>query len=203
MDWKDLAGTLAKTGAPIIGTALGGPLGGTIGGVVGNIIASSLGVEATPEAVNSAITTGDPTVVNAALARAEAEVTAKWQAIIAIAQAHAEVDKINAEQINETIRAEIGTISWWHWRSLIGYLVLGYGAVLLAVLIKAAFFSGGVSSIIKDLVELLNSQTTFILGLFGLLGYVAQDTSKLKSIAVTGEQPKSAVAEIVKAVKKK
>lgn len=203
MDWKSLGGTLAKTGFPIIGAALGGPLGGTIGGVVGGIIASALGVEDTPEAINTAITTGDPATVNAALARAEAEVTAKWQTILGIAQAHAEVDKVNAEQINETIRSEIGSISWWHWRSLIGYLVLGYGGVLLSVLVKAAFFAGGNSSIIKDLVELLNSQTTFILGLFGLLGYVAQDTSKLKSIAVTGEQPKSAVAEIVKSVVKK
>ena len=32
MDWKDLAGTLVKAGAPIIGTAIGGPIGGTIGG---------------------------------------------------------------------------------------------------------------------------------------------------------------------------
>lgn len=203
MDWRDLAGTLAKTGAPIIGSALGGPLGGTIGGIVGNIIASSLGVEATPEAVNTAIATGDPAVVSAAVARAEAEVTAKWATITAVAQAHAEVDKINAEQINETIRAEIGSISWWHWRSLIGYLVLGYGGVLLSVLVKAAFFAGGNSEIIKNLVELLNSQTTFILGLFGLLGYVAQDTSKLKGIAITGEQPQSATAAIVKAITKK
>src|SRR5438270_832061 len=80
MDWKDLAGTLAKAGAPIIGTALGGPIGGMIGGALGNVIATALGTEATPEAVNDAVTKGDPQVIAAKLNAAEAEAQAKWPA---------------------------------------------------------------------------------------------------------------------------
>lgn len=56
MDWASIAGTLAKVGLTGLGTALGGPLGGTIGGALGGAIAAALGTDATPEAVDAAIT---------------------------------------------------------------------------------------------------------------------------------------------------
>jgi hypothetical protein len=102
MDWKDLAGTLAKVGAPVIGTALGGPLGGMIGGAIGNVVATALGTDATPEAVNTAITTQDPQVVSAKLAAADAQ----WQSIAAQVQSEAELGKAQVQAISETMKAE-------------------------------------------------------------------------------------------------
>jgi hypothetical protein len=74
MNWKDIAGTVAKA-APILGTLLGGPVGGAVGAVI-PLIATALGLttaETTPERVNSLLLT-DPT---AAIKLAELEMTHK------------------------------------------------------------------------------------------------------------------------------
>lgn len=202
MDWKSLGGTLAKTGFPIIGAALGGPLGGTIGGVVGGIVASALGVDNTPEAVNTAITTGDPAVVNAALAKAEAEVSAKWATIEAIAKAEAEVNKVNIEQINETMRAEIDArVPWWHWRHLIGYATLLWIIGPLPPIVYHMWV--GNITVLNALVAAVVSLVPIIAISAGLNGWVAQDNTKRAVTAMTGEPPQSATAAIVKAIVKK
>ncbi len=107
MDWRDLAGALAKAGAPIIGAALGGPLGGMIGGAIGNVLAESLGTEATPAAVNEAITRGDPADVAAKLSAADAQAQAKWPALADMVKAEAELGVRQVEQTGETMRAEL------------------------------------------------------------------------------------------------
>jgi hypothetical protein len=136
MDWKDLAGTLARAGAPIIGTALGGPLGGMIGGAIGNVIANSLGVEPTPEAVNNAITTKDPQVIAAQLSAAETEAQAKWPAIAEIAKA--------AEE-GRTARFEAGTADNANARGAMVGLVaanspLAWAPMVISVMVVAGFF---------------------------------------------------------------
>lgn len=203
MDWKDLAGSLARAGAPIIGTAIGGPLGGTIGGVVGNIVANALGVDSTPEAVNEAITTGDPAVVSVALSKAESEVVAKWDAIARIAQAQADVDKVNVEQINETIRAETAAgVSWYHWRHLIGYVTVIWSIAVMVPFVYQLWRADAVA--LAAVTTALTAATTFFGILAALNGYVAQDTTKLKGIAITGEQPQSSsIANAVKSLVKK
>ena len=100
MDWKDLAGTLVKAGAPIIGGALGGPIGTMIGGAIGNVVANALGVEATPEAVDKAIATTPPEVLVAKLSAAEAEAQAKWPAL---------ADMVKAQEEGRTERFKTGT----------------------------------------------------------------------------------------------
>lgn len=199
MDWKDLAGTLVKAGAPIIGTALGGPLGGTIGGIVGSIVANSLGVEATPEAVSNAIVNGDPATVSAALANAQSEVTAKWDAIKSIAHDMAEVDRANIQQVNETMRAENASgVRWWHWRHLIGYMVLIWFAIPIPAFLRLTLqYDSGAA---MQLTAMITACIPLYGFMAGLLGYVAQDTTKLKSIAMTGEQPTTVAASIAKAV---
>lgn len=57
MQWKDIVGDIAKF-APVAGTIVGGPAGAAVG-MVGSLIAHALGVDATPDAVQSAIAT-DP-----------------------------------------------------------------------------------------------------------------------------------------------
>lgn len=74
MNWKDIAGTVAKA-APILGTVLGGPVGSVVGAVI-PLIANALGLtpeETTPDRINSMLLT-DPT---AAIKLAELEMTHK------------------------------------------------------------------------------------------------------------------------------
>jgi hypothetical protein len=80
MDWSALTPLLANA-APTIGGILGGlipfPGGAILGTVAGKVLAEALGVPPTPEAVNTAITTGDPERVNAALEAAESKMQAE------------------------------------------------------------------------------------------------------------------------------
>jgi len=74
MDWKDVAGTVAKA-APILGTILGGPVGGAIGGVVA-MLSSAFGLtpeQTTPDKINQLLVS-DP---SAAIKLAEIEAANK------------------------------------------------------------------------------------------------------------------------------
>jgi hypothetical protein len=80
MDWSVIGGLVGQA-APTIGSLLGGlipfPGGAILGQVAGKIVAEALGVPPTPEAVHTAITTGDPATVNAALSAADAKMQAE------------------------------------------------------------------------------------------------------------------------------
>lgn len=80
MDWSAV-GSLVAPMAPTIGGLLGGlipfPGGAILGSMAGKMVASALGVAATPEAVHDAVTTGDPDVIKAKLASADAEMSAE------------------------------------------------------------------------------------------------------------------------------
>lgn len=80
MDWSVIGGLVGQA-APTIGSLLGGlipfPGGAILGTVAGKIVAEALGVPPTPEAVHTAITTGDPATVNAALSSADAKMQAE------------------------------------------------------------------------------------------------------------------------------
>lgn len=200
MNWADIGGKLARVGAPIIGTALGGPLGGTIGGVLGNIVANAIGAdEATPEAVDAKINSTDPEVLKAQLASADAEASAKWNAIMEIAKAEAADRTAQSEAINQTIQFEAGKVSWWHWRHLIGYLVIAYGLQQIALTNIVTF--GWSKVTMEQLAQQFNSQAVFTAGLFALLGYIAQDTTKRQVAAATGQpMPPNIVSTIKQAI---
>lgn len=80
MDWSALV-PLVASAAPTIGGLLGGlipfPGGAILGQVAGKVLAEALGVPTTPEAVNTAITTGDPAVIQAKLSEAETKMQAE------------------------------------------------------------------------------------------------------------------------------
>lgn len=198
MDWKDVGKIVAPL-APTLGGILGDlipiPGGGMIGTAAGNLIAAAFGVDPTPEAVGNAIQ-NDPNAV-AKIQAAETEAAAKWPAIAEIAKAQYAAAAAQSESINETIRAEAGNVSWWHWRHLLGYLVLLYGIEQVAA-IAYSMFGKGVPP--DQLAALFNSTAVFTAGLFALLGYVASDTTALKQTAITGQQPESAVKSVIKAV---
>jgi hypothetical protein len=193
MDWKDLAGTLIKTGAPLIGTALGGPLGGTIGGFAGKLVADALGVEATPEAVSAAVA-ADPAGAADKLANADAQ----WQAMAEIAKADAADRTGQSQAINETIRAEASVVSWWHWRHLLGYVPVALGLEMAALLPAMALGYTKPDMVVAAIGALTTPLTVFA----GLLGYVAQDTTKRHMVAQTGEPQPSISDSLVKTLGK-
>lgn len=197
MDWKAVGGALIKAGAPIIGGALLGPLGASIGGALGGIVADALGVDATPEAVNEALANTPADQLQAKLAAAESEAQAKWAALAEMAKADAEDRTAQSRAINQTIREELGHVSWWHWRHIGGYVVLWFAVIVSAGLTKAIFF--GFPSA-QDLAALIGAITPIFVALCALNGYVAQDTTALKSIAAVGTKPEGVVTTVVKAI---
>jgi hypothetical protein len=201
MDWKDLAGTLVKAGAPIIGTAIGGPIGGMLGNAIGNVVANALGVENTPEAVEHAITTGDPAVVAAQLSAAEAEAQAKWPALARIAEVEAEDRTAQSEAINLTMRAELKTIGAWHWRHLLGYAVL-YQTLVFTTLAAYLVLVADIKRV-EVFIALLAASVVPMGGVYALLGFVAKSNENIKIAAVTGEKPPTVATTIAKAVVKK
>lgn len=196
MDWKSIGGSLIKAGAPIIGTALGGPLGGLIGSGLGDVLANALGVEATPEAVNNAIVNGDPSVVSAALSKAESEACAKYSYLTAVVQSNA----AQSESVNQTMRAELvaGQL-WWAWRNLWGYsCAVEASMTSLLVLYSLAFHP----QIVKNIIDSYSFFLSWYALRFGVLGYIHNGASNEKIAAVTGEAP-SIIKNIAKAVRGK
>lgn len=125
MDWSAI-GNLVGQAAPTLGSILGGfipfPGGAVLGQVAGKIVAEALGVPPTPTAVATAIQTGDPATVQAALTEAEAKMNAeveKFKAQMADVQdARATTVKLDASGSN---------IAW--------------GAPVISVVIVFGFFS--------------------------------------------------------------
>ena len=195
-DWKSLGGSLIKAGAPIIGTALGGPLGGLIGSGLGDVLANALGVEATPEAVNNAIVNGDPSVVSAALSKAESEACARYNYLTAVVQSNA----AQSESVNQTMRAELAAGQpAWAWRNLWGYsCAIEASMTSLLVLYSLAFQP----QIVKNIIDSYSFFLSWYALRFGVLGYIHNGASNEKIAAVTGEAP-SIIKNIAKAVRGK
>jgi hypothetical protein len=170
--WSWLASTAVDFGLPILGTALGVP--GPVSAFAISAIKKALGLapSATPEDVNTAVA-ADPDTARAALEAAQTDVQAKYAYLTRLAEVKGDVDKANISEVNKTIRAESGKVEWWHWRHMLGYLVLLYGVEQVAA-IAYTMFGKGVPP--DQLATLFNSTSFFTLGLFGLLGYVASDT---------------------------
>src|SRR4051794_5636791 len=106
MDWGDLAKHVIMRGAPTLGEALGGPFGG----MAGRILAGALGApQATPAAVNQALTERPPGELTVAEAVQKAE--SEWLTTLA------EIGKVQVSEVAETQRAEIVSADplqrWW------------------------------------------------------------------------------------------
>lgn len=202
LDWRSIAGAVApiapKLGA-VLGTAIGGPFGSVIGGLAGSAIAATFGTDATPEAVGKAIAE-DPKASDK-LARLEErrgqEILAQAQAEIAKAEQQGLTSRANIGEINTTIREEIAQgVSWWHWRHLLGYVLVLLGGEVIALLPLA------VMKVITpaDMATLIGALTPVTALFAGLLGYVAQDTSAVKVVAMTGQPVPGILATAVKGI---
>lgn len=171
MNWAGLGDTLLKLGLPTLGGLLAGPGGAA----VGKVIADTIGVPATPDAIGKAIS-GDPEVL-----KKIQDTEAEWaRTTAAIAQASAS----QSDSINQTIRAEQGTISWYHWRHLLGY-VTGLWAVGIAAATTRLLWTLDPVQIAAA-VTLLTAMWTFFTALCALNGYVAMDNTRRTSAAAAG-----------------
>lgn len=207
MNWEDVAKSLGPVlagAAPTIGGLLGNVLlpglGGSLGSAAGQILADKFGVPATPEAVQKAIVNAPADVALAKVQAAEAEAVAKWPALAQIATANAQSDTLQAQTINETMRAELAKgQSWWTWRNLYGYSVTLEVAALFPLFMISILF-------LPEVFLRFMSASTWLTGWytlrFGLLGFIHSGASNEKIAAVTGEQP-SVVKAVIAAVKKK
>lgn len=193
MDWAALGGQIIGLGAPLIGGALGGPAGA----IAGKILADVLGVDATPEAVNTALA-NDPST-HAKLAEADAE----W------AKVAQEVAKAGAQQttaVNESMRAEIASgTSWTHWRNLQAYELFLFECPLF--FLASLFVVGGDlrANDYRGVSTFMALATGFILPYFfarcGLLGWTNSQTTTLRTTAMTGEHQPSVIGTIGEVVK--
>lgn len=131
MDWSTV-GNLVAQSAPTIGSILGGlipfPGGAVLGQVAGKVLAEALGVPPTPEAVNAAITTGDPAVVQAKLSEAETRMQTevdRFKAELADVQdaRHIGLEYVKADSNIKWASGVVSTIA------VLGFCVFSYMAI--------------------------------------------------------------------------
>ncbi|NVO17973.1 MAG: hypothetical protein HXX10_28465 [Rhodoplanes sp.] len=201
MDWRDLGASLAKAGAPIIGTALGGPLGGMIGSAVGGVVADVLGVEPTPAAVDAAIRTTSAPELHAKLSAAESEAQAKWPALAEMVKAEAEAQARALADTNATMRAEAAAgdpVQRW-WRPLYAVeLTLECAAFWLAVVRALLVGDAGPLNAAIGATGLLS---VYWGARFAVLGVYVNGRSREKQAALTGEAVPGVIGAVVKAVR--
>jgi hypothetical protein len=131
MDWSALTPLVAKA-APTIGGLIGGlipfPGGAILGQVAGKVLAEALGVPPTPEAVKTAIETGDQAVVQAKLSEAETRMQTEVEKFKAQLE-----DVQNARSINLELNKAGSSIGWApavvSIVVLVGFLVLSFLAM--------------------------------------------------------------------------
>lgn len=186
MDWKSLVGLVAPY-APTLGTLLGGvvggPAGAAIGAGAGRALAAAFGVPATPEAVKAAIEQRSDAVEKLRILEATRGEELRQEALVEIERLKSQAEQ--SKSINETMRGEIGKVEWWSWRHQIGYVVEFFGIIFAIGTAKILFLGGDIA----QLAALITAITPIFLALCALNGYVAGDTTKLKTAAMTGEQP--------------
>lgn len=176
----DVVGKAIGGIAPVLGMVLGGPLGAA----GGTLLSSALGVANEPGAVLAAIEKGGEAVM-AAISSSEESAKAKWGYL-------AEGVKSDATQstaINATMQAEIAKgVSWWHWRHLIGYVTLLWAFAPLPFVCAAMFVLiwQGKAEPLNAIVAAMTAMVTWLCIIAGLNGYVALDTSRRQSAALTG-----------------
>ncbi|RFB80384.1 hypothetical protein [Methylovirgula sp. 4M-Z18] len=124
----DLAATIVKLGAPVLGAALGGPAGALVP-IALNALATALGTSPTADAINAAIN-ANPTAAADAVKQAEA---ASATAVQAEQQRLADIE--NARATMAQLAATGSRISW--------------GAPVISVLVVAGFVGLSVAMLFR------------------------------------------------------
>lgn len=165
MDWSAV-GALVGPMAPTIGGLLGGlipfPGGAILGKVAGQVVAEALGVAPTPTAVASAIQTGDPATIQAALTEAEVKM-----------KAEVEKHKADLEDVEDARATGVkyaGMGSQIQWAPTAVSIIVGVGFFgTLALLLKGGInFNETIGQVllilIGSLVSYMNQVVNFWLG---------------------------------------
>lgn len=195
MDWSAV-GALVGPMAPTIGGLLGGfipfPGGAILGKVAGQVIAEALGVAPTPEAVHTAVTTGDPTAINAALAAADAKMNAE------VEKFKAQLDDVQDARAIGVKYADMG--SRIQWAPTAVSIIVGVGFFgTLALLLKGGInFNETIGQVLLILIGSLVSYMNQVVNFW--LGSSASSADKSSQIAAMAN---TAATVSAKAVAKK
>lgn len=200
MDWKDI-GKLVAPIAPVLGTILGGPLGGVAGSLLGGFLGLGGSGSANPiidaDTVGKLIEKGGDAVI-AAITSAEQEAAARWGYLTTAIQE----DTKQGQAINETMRAEVAAgVSWWHWRHLLGYCVVLWTLAPLPLLTWSLWRADGAT--VQSVINLATALLPYFTIIAALLGYVAADTTRRVTTAITGEHAPTLVTTAIQAITKK
>lgn len=192
MRWQELAGTAADLGLPILATAFGIP--GPVATFAAKMVKKALGLPASASAddVQSTIEGMDPEVAKAALEGAQSDVAAEYAYLTRIV----EIQGQNATEVNKTIRAEIGKVSWWHWRHLSGYVPFIIGVEVASLL--PLMVMGKITP--TDFAAIIGSVTPFLTVFAAMVGVVAVNNTTRAAIGVTGEVPETIASKVTKAI---
>lgn len=178
--FKKIASTLAKIGAPMLGTLIGGPAGTMAGAAAADIVASALGVEATPAAIEKAIAADPDAAVKLR--------TAEMNNAARLAELRAEVAIVGIREGNESYRTELKSDDAFvrRMRPTFGYVLSATWAAVFG-----AFAWRVLNSPAADIVSMA-SAVAMLLPLFGtaltVLGVYISKRSDEKAVA-TGHAP--------------
>lgn len=192
MDILGKIGSLIGGVAPTIATMLGGPLAGA----ATSLLSGALGVANDPSSILSFLEKGG-TNISAILQSAETTAKEKYGYLTEGVKS----DAIQGQAINTTIQAEVAAgVSWYHWRHLIGYATLIWA--LFPVPPLAIYMWQGNVTVLNALIGVLGGLISWFAILAGLNGYVAMDTSRRQSAALTGTPVGTLLGTIVNAFKR-
>ncbi len=197
MDWSALVPLVAGA-APTIGGLLGGlipfPGGAILGQVAGKVLAEALGVPATPEAVNTAITTGDPAIVQAKLSEAEARMQAE------VDKHRADLADVADARATNVKLVESGSIMAWGPVVISTLVTIGFIGCVFALMVLKIDFSNTSGQAFLILTGVLSQAFAQVTGYW--LGSSAGSADKSAQIAALAGVPittaKPAVKQAVK-----
>jgi hypothetical protein len=189
-NWTDMAETLVRLGAPVLGQALGGPLGAAAGQIVADAFGAS---EATPSAVTAAVARADP--ASAQQAAQEAEV--RWMAALA------DVGKAQVAEIGQTMRAEAvsGDVLQRWWRPIYAFELSLLECPAFAITALHALWTGHQPGI-AGFAALSTLLMAYFGARFGVLGVYVSGRTREKQSLLSGEAIPSLVTEILKGLRK-
>jgi hypothetical protein len=192
--WSWAANLALDWGAPALAAAFGIP--GPVSSYAIGALKRALGLapNATEEQVKAAVD-ADPETARVAFDQAQSEVTAKYAYLTRLA----EIAGANATETQKTVRAELGKVSWWHWRHLSGYILPAFGLEFLTL--APLVVMGKITA--ADAVAITGALMPVAAIYAALQGVIINDNSSNKIAAMTGKEPTGVVGSVVAAVKTK
>lgn len=157
MQWKDLP-KLIGSAAPLIGGLIGGPAGAA----VGQIAASALGVDATPDAVATALKTDPAAAVK--LRQIEADERTRLAEIAAQqVAAQAQSDAQNDQEVTKRWQSDMSSDSWLSKN--VRPLCLTWSIVMLMLLAWSSIFV----DLTPSQVDAMKAWAPLLVGLVGIM----------------------------------